>query len=556
MLSCSALHRGKRVMSDGLSKLYQELLGGSYDCVDRIVLNAYFGMGHSPGGFRVWWRALTGSDDTLDNAHLMRLAGRFSRRVRGYAKAHDIPVVDCVAGERKHDVADDYLARTPVTEGLFVVLVGRAQAPVWHVETNYHLEPKKPYVNHYSFHILDREWGHVTIKISGHPPFPAQVILNGHEYVACQARKAGIRFTKDGNCFTAIGNAPGFAKIAETLSEQRAIGRLREACDRWIYRSCLCFALDFEEQQRSGFRYHFSNYQMEYSRNLIFDVGGCMDQVFQALIDRSRALLDLKTIKTILGDKGRPKYRPRNMRAAQWEVAVERPTYDLTVFKLHCGKLVLKIYTKGERVLRIEAVAHNIREFHCGRLLDNFPEIVRRLKGMLERFMDALSCIDQCFIGDEMLERLPLPSRIGKSMVGGIDLNRPRLRHVAEAVIALSASPGGFTAATLADQVRTLGNQSASAYGPRQAAYDLKKLRGKQIVRRIGSTRRYEPLPSGLRAITALLVLRDKAIKPLLAAAQEITPNRGGQNPRPIDRHYLDLRRAMLGVFHELGIAA
>jgi hypothetical protein len=26
----------------------------------------------------------------------------------------------------------------------------------------------------------------------GHPPFPAQVILNGHEYVACQARKAGI----------------------------------------------------------------------------------------------------------------------------------------------------------------------------------------------------------------------------------------------------------------------------------------------------------------------------------------------------------------------------
>ena len=178
-------------MSDGLSELYQELLSGSYDCVDRIVLNAYFGMGHSPGGFRVWWRALTGSDETLDNAHLMRLAGRFSRRVRGYAKAHGIPVIDCAAGQRKHDVADDYLAKTTVTEGLFLVLAGRAQAPVWHVEANYHFERKKPYVNHYSFHILDRDWGHVTIKISGHPPFPAQVILNGHEYVACQARKAG-----------------------------------------------------------------------------------------------------------------------------------------------------------------------------------------------------------------------------------------------------------------------------------------------------------------------------------------------------------------------------
>jgi hypothetical protein len=53
-------------MTDGLSTLYQDLLGGSYDCVDRIVLNAYFRMGHDPGGFRVWWRALTGSDETLE----------------------------------------------------------------------------------------------------------------------------------------------------------------------------------------------------------------------------------------------------------------------------------------------------------------------------------------------------------------------------------------------------------------------------------------------------------------------------------------------------------
>ena len=331
---------------------------------------------------------------------------------------------------------------------------------------------------------------------------------------------------------------------------------MSEVCERWIYRSCLCFALDFEEQKRSGFRYHFSNYQMEYSRNLIFTVGGRMEQVFQALIDRSRAPLDLKMIKTILRDKGRPKYRPRNMKTAEWEVAVERPTYDLTVFKLHCGKLALKIYSKGDACFASRLLLIISEEFHCGRLLDNFPKIVGRLKGMLEKFMEALSCIDQCFIGDEMLEGLPSASRVGKSTVGGIDLNKPRMRHVTEAVIALSASADGFTASALAAQARALGNQSASAYGPCQAAYDLKKLRGKQIVQRITSTCRYEPVPSGLRAITALLVLRDKAIKPLLAAAQELTPTHGGQHPRAIDRHYQDLRLAMQGVFHELGIAA
>ena len=55
-----------------------------------------------------------------------------------------------------------------------------------------------PYVNHYHFHILDPDWGHVTIKMSGHPPFSAQVMLNGHEYVACQAKRKQIDFSKEG----------------------------------------------------------------------------------------------------------------------------------------------------------------------------------------------------------------------------------------------------------------------------------------------------------------------------------------------------------------------
>jgi hypothetical protein len=47
------------------------------------------------------------------------------------------------------------------------------------------LENKSEYVNHYSLHIMDPAWGHLVVKMSGHPPFGAQVILNGHEYVAC-----------------------------------------------------------------------------------------------------------------------------------------------------------------------------------------------------------------------------------------------------------------------------------------------------------------------------------------------------------------------------------
>ena len=94
-----------------------------------------------------------------------------------------------------------------------------------------------------------------------------------------------------------------------------------------------------------------------------------------ALVVLSRVPLDLETIKTILGYQRRPRYRQRKSKSAQWDVAVEKPTYDLTILKLHGGKLTLKIYTKGERVLRIEVVVHNTQELQCGRSLEKFPQI-------------------------------------------------------------------------------------------------------------------------------------------------------------------------------------
>ena len=121
-------------MADDFTERYGELLSGSYDCVDRIVLNAYFSVGHNPGGFRCWWRRLHGgSDDQLDSTRLMRMAGRFARRVKGWAKANGVPLIYCTAGERKHLIAEQYLAENTVSTGVFLILAAKAPAGVWKV---------------------------------------------------------------------------------------------------------------------------------------------------------------------------------------------------------------------------------------------------------------------------------------------------------------------------------------------------------------------------------------------------------------------------------------
>jgi len=56
-------------MPDQLNVLYSEFLEGGYDCVDRVVCNAYFPMGQSGGGFSHVVAELYGSDENLDNNH-------------------------------------------------------------------------------------------------------------------------------------------------------------------------------------------------------------------------------------------------------------------------------------------------------------------------------------------------------------------------------------------------------------------------------------------------------------------------------------------------------
>lgn len=546
-------------MDDKLSSHYANFLNGTYECVDRIVLNAYFQLGQRPGGFRTWWRELEGSDENLDNAHLMRMAGRLARRLRAHAKAHEIPVVDCASDTRKYAIAEQYLPKDANFVGVFAILVGRAPAPIWDVkyskdEKIVNIERKTQYVNHYYFHIQDPDWGHVTIRMSGHPPFGAQVILNGHEYVACQARKAGVTFQKEDNCFTEVSEPVRLAQIADTLSSTDIVGQLEQVCNRWIYSACLCFALDLEEQERTQFHYDYSVYQAEYSRNLLFRQGGQMEQLFQGLIDRTRSWLDVKRVQTIFGAKRRPYIHSKNQPQPRFEAVLEKPEYNLTVFKLHFGKLTAKMYTKGERVLRSEAIVHNTKALHCGRSLPKFPLIVAQLQQILLRFLDVLDCVNCAFIDDDSFDNLSHPGQVGSKPVAGIDLSQPRLRAVLNAVIALAASPTGFTVSSLAAKVQEFLGLDPHSYKPRHAAYDLKKLRGKQWVLPIGMSRSYQVSSLGLRTMTALLVLREKVFRPLLAGARsasQLLPDRSS----PLDDLYQTLRSNLLNLFALLGVS-
>lgn len=546
---------------DDLTRELSGLLEGHYDSMDRITLNGFFRMGSTSGGLLNWWNALTGGKP-LSEEKLRAFAGTFSRRVRAWAEKHHVPLIEFATGDStKHERAEQLQPQDPAFSGVFAVFIASAPALTWRAYTNENgkvvlYRPKRgALVHHYYFHIVDAQWGHLTIRLCGHPPFPALIMLNAHEWVERTAQREGVSFAKRSNCFVEGTDLPGVDKIAGRLLAPGAILGLTEVCERWVYSACLCFGLTREEQTRSGFAYQFSVYQVEYSRNLVFRSGRRLDEYYQALVERIWPALDVPRIKTLFG---RCK-RPHRKRGRTVERRIERTDHDLTVFKLKFARLELKMYDKAARVLRVEMIARHIDDLRCGRLVVRVPEMLRQMRQILLNFLDVVQAVHQPTLSARHLDAWATPSRRGEKRIAGVDLQKPRMQAVAAGVIALAANPHGFTAEELAAQTKRHRPRLRRKYGVRQAAYDLRKLRAKGLVQRIDQSRRYRVRKSACRTLAGWFLLREKVIKPVLDGVcrpRRGRPPKAQPPPSRLEQHYRTLQQQMHETLDHLKLAA
>ncbi len=71
----------------------------------------------------------------------------------------------------------------------------------------------------------------------------------------------------------------------------------------------------------------------------------------------------------------------------------------------------------------------------------------------------------------------------------------------------------------------------------------------------IDNSRRYEPTPMGLKTMAALLTLRAKVIKPLLAATTQHLPTDSSSQQTDLDIQYVKVQTEMFSLFQLLGIS-
>jgi hypothetical protein len=507
---------------DNFVKEYQDLLDGVYCSFDRIVIGAYFTMLHTCGGLLTWFRRLH-PNKPLDKNQLMRFACRFGRRTKAFAKANQIQILYPKRGTRKHELAQTYLKSFKKEQGIFLIMVVREMAWVYDSyppktkATTLHrnLQAEMRLVNYYYFHLLDKNWGHVTIGISPHPPFAAKIILNGHEWLAQRANRRGLAYQKHENCLIEITDGQALQELADTLSE----GHLLDVCRRWMPR--VMMGLSAKELKASGIARLFSFMQVEYAHNMLFRQPRYLQWVYQNMIDETRQRLRPGTINTVFG-KDR-----RGVKIKSMSLRLENPEYDLTTVNLWFGRNRIKTYDKGERVLRTEVTFNNPRALGLKKSLSAWPKYRQRMAQMITTYHNTLQAANQCRLPREILEQLQAPTIQNHIRIPGIQLTHHRVMMVLRTAVELAKRPDGFTAAELYAQVRArLQDQE---YTKSQLGYDLRKIKVKAIIKKITGRQRYRFTNEGLKTAVGLIVFRDEILEPVLASAH-IDRKRG---PKP-----------------------
>ena len=76
------------------------------------------------------------------------------------------------------------------------------------------------------------------------------------------------------------------------------------------------------------------------------------------------------------------------------------------------------------------------------------------------------------------------------------------------------------------------------------------------MVVRVGKTRRYEASPEALRTLSAVALLQNKVIRPVLASITGRASTNELDDSTVLDERYQTLRTEMLATLRELGFAA
>jgi hypothetical protein len=210
------------------------------ESIDRMFCNLYVPQLQHVNGVVQFFRGHRGQP-FASSALMDPISKDFVASIHRFCRDQDVPMVEFVKGQRKDDVAHEYLAGFTGEEG--VLFVGRAQEKtrVFRTEKRRNRDTGATYpwivsatgvVNQFYVYAVDAEFGPFFIKFCSYFPYTAKLCINGNEYAKRVAAKAGIGFTALDNGFATCEDPRRLQRICDRLSPAKIDALVR----KWLRR--------------------------------------------------------------------------------------------------------------------------------------------------------------------------------------------------------------------------------------------------------------------------------------------------------------------------------
>ena len=488
------------------------------ECIDRMYLNVYQPRLQHVGGVVQFFLAHRGA--TFASSALMDpISKEFIGGLNRYCLANGVPVLEFAKGQRKDDLAHEYLAAFEAAgraEG--VLFIGKAQEKARVFRTEKRRNPltgaSYPWivsatamVNQYYVYAVDADFGPFFLKFCSYFPYNAKLCINGNEWAKRQASKAGIGFTALDNGFASCDDPVRLQQICRRLSAAKIDALLR----KWL----ALLPHPFSRADRvAGYRYDISMLQVEFSLTQMLDrpVSGrvLFEEVLRENLDIGRPdkiglVFDRKIIRR--GPSATPgRFRTR--------VLTEGVTPSLHVDYKHNK---IKQYHKEGRALRTETTINDSHDFKIGKRLCNLPELAQVGFTANRRLLDVERLNSDPTIGQDAFRAIADPIMVGTQRASALPFDSARTQALLSALVVFHLHPHGFRNADLRPLLAALLGIDPGLMTQGRMSYDLRRLRLHGLIQRTPGTHRYTVTDRGFRLAVFLTRVHNRLLRQGLA---------------------------------------
>lgn len=479
------------------------------EAVDRMYLNLYVPPLQRELGVVGFFKHHRGKP-FASGALMQPITDAFVAAMHRFADEHGLDWVTFKPGQRKDDVALEYLAEFDREEG--ILFIGAAQEKTWIWGTRQRRNPETgavfPWIakekrvpNHFYVYGVDRDFGPFVIKFCSYFPYNGRVIINGHEFAKRQAALRGIAFEALDNGFAA-GDQRRLQRACDSLTGDRIGAFVR----KWLRRLPNPFTV---ADRKAGFDYKLSILQIELSLTQVLDSARAGRAFFDDVIRHNLDLGRPDRVGLIFNRRifrGKKRATPGRFRT---RVITEGVTPSVHIDYKHSK---IKQYHKLGVALRTETTINDTYDFGIGRGLHNLDALRQVGFAANRRLLDVQRTSHDPFIGTTRLAEVSTPVVIdGDRKASGLRFGDPVVHALLTCLLHFRNQLEGFTNADLrALLAEALGVEALS---PGQMSYQLRRLRLHGFIKRRPGRQQYRLTDTGLQTAVAYTLAHDRVLR-------------------------------------------